>query len=167
VTPSFHQDEILKLPGYEGRIRQVAVDGLGREPPTLLLSNKLTEKGRGLLVRDAGRNWVEDALGTSVNFFHLDCLSSEVRLNVDVDVALTVLANGCYQWLGRHLRGVDKAAPKQLYRKFVETGGTVEVESQRIVVRFDKRCHNPNPARRGPGPGRSSDPLAGRPSYRI
>ena len=28
-------------------------------------------------------------------------------------------------------------------RKFVETGGQVEVQSDRIVVRFDKRSHNP------------------------
>jgi hypothetical protein len=39
-------------------------------------------------------------LGISVNFFHLDCLASEVRLNVDLDVALTVLANGCYSAAG-------------------------------------------------------------------
>jgi hypothetical protein len=44
---------------------------------------------------------VEDALGISVNFFHLDCLASEVRLNVDLDVALTVIAHGCYRWLTR------------------------------------------------------------------
>jgi hypothetical protein len=136
-------DERIRLPGYEGTIRQLAVDGLGREQPTLLLSNNLTESGRALLVRYAGRNRIEDGLGTSINFFHLDCLSSEVRLNVDVDVALTVLANGCYRWLGRHLHGFDKAGPKQLYRKFVETAGTVEVQSQCVVVRFDKRSHNP------------------------
>jgi hypothetical protein len=66
---------------------------------------------------------VEDGLGISVNFFHLDCLASEVRLNVDLDATLTVLANGCYRWLARRLRGYEKAAPKQLYRRFVETGG--------------------------------------------
>ena len=85
-----------------------------------------------MIIRYAGRNRVEDGLGTSVNFFHLDCLASEVRLNVDLDVALTVLANGCYRWLAQQLHGFDKAAPKQLYRKFVETGGAVEVRSDRI-----------------------------------
>ncbi len=30
--------------------------------------------------RYAGRNRIEDGLGISVNFFHLDCLASEVRL---------------------------------------------------------------------------------------
>src|SRR5439155_50359 len=136
-------DEQIKLPGYEGPIRQLAVDGLGRDRPTLFLSNDLSETARSLIIRYAGRNRVEDGLGTSVNFFHLDCLASEVRLNVDLDVAMTVLANGCYRWLGRQLRGFEKAAPKQLYRRFVETAGTVVVEANRIVVQFDRRCHNP------------------------
>ncbi len=92
----------------------------------------------------ARRNGIEDGLGTNVNFFHLDCLSSEVRLNVDLDVTLTVIANGCYCWLARQLKGFDKAKPKQLYRKFVETAGQIEVVSpRRLRVRFDRRSHNP------------------------
>jgi hypothetical protein len=136
-------DETIRLPGYEGTIRQLAVDGLGREQPTLFLSNNVAETARSLIIRYAGRNAVEDGLGAGVNFFHLDCLASEVRLNVDLDVALTVLAHGCYRWLAHQLHGFDKSAPKQVYRKFVETGGRVEVRSDRILVRFDKRSHNP------------------------
>jgi hypothetical protein len=30
-----------------------------------------------------------------------------------------------------------------LYRRFVETAGVVEVEADRVVVRFDRRSHNP------------------------
>ena len=120
-------EETIRLRGYDEGIRQVAVDGLGREQPTLMLSNDRDETARSLVVRYAGRNRVEDGLGQSVNFFHLDCLASEVQLNVDLDVALTVLANGCYRWLGRQLQAFDKAAAKQLYRKFVETAGVVEV----------------------------------------
>ena len=78
-----------------------------------------------------------------MNGLHLDCLASEVRLNVDLDVALTVLANGCYRWLASRLHGFNKAKPKQLFRRFVETGGIVEVQAERIVVHFEKRCHNP------------------------
>jgi hypothetical protein len=66
-----------------------------------------------------------------------------VRLNVDLDATLTVIANGCYRWLATQLRGFDKAAPKQLYRRFVETGGTVRIENDQIVVTFDRRSHNP------------------------
>jgi hypothetical protein len=136
-------DERVRLPGYEGAVRQVAVDGLGNEQPTLLLANHPEETARGLVIRYAGRNRMEDGLGQAVNFFHLDCLASEVRLNVDLDAALTVLAQGCYRWLGKQLKGSEKAAPKQLYRRFVETGGVVEVEADRVVVRLDRRSHNP------------------------
>jgi hypothetical protein len=148
-TPKrYHQhvrtiDERVHLPGYQGTLRQVAVDGLGKEQPTLLLSNNTQETARQLVIRYAGRNRVEDGLGSCVNFFHLDCLASEVRLNVDLDVALTVLAQGCYRWLGKQLKGFEKVAPKQLYRRFVETAGLVEVEAERLVVRFDRRSHNP------------------------
>jgi hypothetical protein len=30
-----------------------------------------------------------------------------------------------------------------LYRRFVETSGLVEVEEGRVVVRFERRSHNP------------------------
>jgi hypothetical protein len=136
-------DERVRLPGYSGLARQVAVDGLGNDRPTLLLSNNTDETARNLVIRYAGRNRVEDGLGTSVNFFHLDCLASEVRLNVDLDCALTVLANGCYRWLGKQLKGYEKAQPKQLYRAFVETGGVVEVGPERVTVTLDRRSHNP------------------------
>ena len=86
---------------------------------------------------------MEDGLGISVNFFHLDCLASEVRLNVDLDATLTVLANGCYRWLGKQLRGYEKAAPKQLYRLFVATQGFIEVTPDELIVRFERRSHNP------------------------
>jgi len=136
-------DEIVKLRGYEGPIRQLATMGLGREKPTLFLTNHLEETARNVIIRYAGRNRVEDGLGISVNFFHLDCLASEVRLNVDLDATMTVLANGCYRWLGKQLRGYEKAAPKQLYRRFVETGGVIKITDDAIIVRFDKRSHNP------------------------
>src|SRR5262249_55649737 len=85
-----YADEEVRLRGYEGTIRQVAFDGLGKEQPTLLLSNNKEQTARQLLIRYAGRNRVEGGLGDCVNFFHLDCLASEVRLSVDLDAALTV-----------------------------------------------------------------------------
>jgi hypothetical protein len=136
-------DESVRLRGYDGCVRQVAVDGLGHEQPTLLLSNNEEETARNLIIRYASRNGVEDGLGQCVNFFHLNCLSSEVRLNVDVDTAMTVVAQGCYRWLGKQLKGHDRSTAKQLFRTFVETGGVVEVLEDRLVVQLDRRCHNP------------------------
>lgn len=137
-------DELVKLDDYDGSARQVAVTGLGREQPTLFLTNNFEVSPRELVTNYARRNGVEDALGSSVNFFHLDCLSSEVRLNVDLDTVLTVLANGCYRWLASQLHGFEQSKPKALYRKFVETSGAIEIESGgRVVVYLNRRSHNP------------------------
>lgn len=136
-------DESIFLKDYGGTLRQVAVGGLGREQFTLFLSNNHDITARNLVLRYAGRNGVEDDLGISVNFFHLDCLTSQVRLNVDLDVALTVLANGCYRWLASKLKGFDKSKPKDLYRKFVQTAGRVDITADQVAVHFDRRAHNP------------------------
>lgn len=137
-------EDLVTLPDYQGMVRQIAVTGLGREEPTLFLTNHVEVRPRQLIINYARRNGIEDGLGTNVNFFHLDCLSSEVRLNVDLDVTLTVIANGCYCWLAHQLKGFEQAKPKQLYRKFIETGGLVEVTpGRRLLVTFDRRSHNP------------------------
>ncbi len=137
-------DEVVRMPGYAGQIRQIAVTDLGRQQPTLFLTNNTESTVRELVINYARRNGIEDALGSSVNFFHQDCLSSEVRLNVDLDTVLTVLANGCYRWLASQLHGCDLSKPKCVYRKFVETSGAVEIETgNRIVVYLDRRSHNP------------------------
>jgi hypothetical protein len=136
-------DETVTVADYDGSLRQVAVAGLGRERYTLFLSNNRAVTARDVVLRYSRRNGVEDDLGVSVNFFHLDCLASEVRLNVDLDVMLTVIANGCYRWLARQLHGFAKAKPKDIYRKFVETAGRVELTPDQLVVHFDRRSHNP------------------------
>jgi hypothetical protein len=137
-------DERVQLNGYEGTLRQIAVTGLGRERPTLFLANHPDASPRQMIMKYARRNGIEDGLGTNVNFFHMDNLSSEVRLNVDLDVTLTVIANSCYRWLASKLKGFDHAKPKQLFRKFIETSGEIEVMPNRILrVTFDRRSHNP------------------------
>jgi hypothetical protein len=136
-------DESVKVRDYPERLRQVAVAGLGRDEPTLCLSNNFEVTAREVITRYVKRNGVEDALGISVNFFHLDCLASEVRLNVDLDVALMVIAHGCYRWLASRLPGYEKVKPKQAYQRLVGTGGVVEIQGDRLLVRFDKRAHNP------------------------
>jgi hypothetical protein len=137
-------EESIEVRDYEGTLRQIAVMGLGREDPTLFLTNNREALVRAMIMNYARRNRIEDGLGTNVNFFHLDCLASEVRLNVDLDVTLTVIANGCYRWLAHQLKGFEKAKPKQLYRKFIETGGQIEVvPGRKLLITFDRRSHNP------------------------
>jgi hypothetical protein len=136
-------EQTIRVADYEGKMRQIAVTGLGRDQPTLFLTNNFAETPRQLIARYTNRNGIEDSLGSSVDFFHLDCLASEVPLNADLDAALTVLANGCYRWLASELHGFTKAKPKRLCRKIIETGGTVRITEKQIHVHFQKRAYNP------------------------
>jgi hypothetical protein len=120
------------------------VTGLGREQPTLFLANHPDASPRQMIMNYARRNGIEDSLGTNVNFFHMDNLSSEVRLNVDLDVTLTVIANSCYRWLASKLKGYDNVKPKLLSRNFIETSGMIEiVDGGDLRIIFDRRYHNP------------------------
>jgi hypothetical protein len=159
-------EELVSLPAYQGVVRQIAVTGLGHEEPTLFLTNHFEVRPRQAIMNYARRNGIEDGLGTNVNFFHLDCLASEVRLNVDLDVTLTVIANGCYRWLAHQLKGFEHAKPKQLYRKFIETGGQIEVApNRRLLITFDRRSHNP--ILREAGLDQDSPPIPWLRNYRV
>jgi transposase len=138
-------DEIVELPEYEGEVRQLVVKGLGREKPTFLLTNDLPEPlpARQVIMDYAARNRVEHNLGEKITFFHMDCLASEVRLNVDFDLTLTVCAHLLYQCFARRLKGFETATPASLYRKFINTPGRVEIAQRELNLIFDKRSHNP------------------------
>jgi hypothetical protein len=79
-------DEQTRLSGYQGTVRQIIVSGLGREEPTFFLTNDRPERqtARQVVQDYARRNLVENGLGEQITFFHLDCLSSDVRLNVAI-----------------------------------------------------------------------------------
>jgi hypothetical protein len=138
-------DEWIALHGYDDAVRQLIVKGLGHESPTFFLTNDRPQPqtAREVIQTYASRNHVENQLGEQITFFHLDCLCSDVRLNVDFDLTLTVLADLLYRGLAERLKGFAQAGPSRLYRKFVDTLGTVEITAKGLVVRLDKRAHTP------------------------
>ena len=138
-------DELVRLDGYEGDLRQLIVTGLGHESPTFFLTNDRpqSQTAREVIQTYASRNHVENQLGEQITFFHLDCLCSDVRLNVDFDLTLTVLADLLYRNLANCLKGFARAGPSRLFRKIVDTPGTIEMTAKGIIVRLNKRAHNP------------------------
>lgn len=136
-------DSKVMLTDYNGHCRQVAVKGLGRAAPTLFITNNEDISGREVVMRYTNRNSIENDIGINVNFFHMDCLASEVRLNVNLDLVTTVIANNCYRWLANTLKGCEKMEPKQLFRKFVDTPGMLSFPPNKVCVTFDRRSHNP------------------------
>jgi transposase len=138
-------DEWVQLDGYDGAVRQLIVTGLGHESPTFFLTNDLPQRqtAREAIQTYASRNHVENHLGEQITFFHLDCLCSDVRLNVDFDLTLTVLADLLYRKLAERLKGFGRTGPSKLYRKFVDSSGDVEITGKAVIVRLSKRAHNP------------------------
>jgi transposase len=138
-------EEWVELDDYEGAVRQLIVTGLGHESPTFFLTNDYpqVQTAREVIRTYASRNHVENHLGEQITFFHLDCLCSDVRLNVDFDLTLTVLADLLYRRLAERLKGFTRTGPARLFGKFVDTAGMIEITANEIIVHLSKRAHNP------------------------
>lgn len=134
-------DEMIKLTNYPGKIRQIAATDLGREEPTFLLTNDTYRGPAALLTRYARRALIENSIGEQVHFFHVDALSSDVRINVDMDVVLSVIASGCYRWFANQLKGFEKATAKRIWNTFLDRPGKVKLMDNDVVLsirRFSK-----------------------------
>jgi hypothetical protein len=125
-------------------LRQVTVIELGHEEPTVLLTNDLEATCATLVTRSAQRLLIEEGIAAAVPFFHLDALSSLVGLKVAFDVPITLMASGLYRLLAERIgRGYTKAQAKTLSRQLLDVGASVEVGDSQVVVKLDKRAHNP------------------------
>lgn len=137
-------DEKIFLTDYDGPIRQLCVEDLGHEEPTILLTNQLKRSPRKLIGRYAQRMVIENHLADAIDFFHMDALSSAVAMKVNCDLQLTLMASSLYRLLGSRLgNGYQKAKSRHLYRDFVDATAQVSIGDKEIVVAFQKRAHNP------------------------
>ena len=136
-------DQRVTIKGYEGALRQLLIKDLGHDEATVLLTNDLTSSLKKIITRYAQRMLIENGLADSVDFFHLDALSSAVALNVDFDVLLTVIASGIYRLLAKSLRGHERTQARQVFRRFLDTPARVLVRPDEVVVRLARRAHNP------------------------
>src|SRR5260370_14285298 len=86
----------------------------------------------------------ENGTSAAVQFFHLDALSSMVGLKVDFDLQITLMASALYRRLADHVGGIYRQAQaKKLFNNLLDVSATVAIESDRVLVTFDKRAHNP------------------------
>jgi len=137
-------DQRVALPGYAGTLRQLSVIDLGHEEPTLLLTNHLKLSPAVLVTRYAQRMLIENKISEAIQFFHLDALSSMVGLKVDFDLQLTLMASSLYRLMAQKIgREYERAQPKTIFRNLLDLSATVSIEPTRIVVRLDKRAHDP------------------------
>jgi transposase len=137
-------DQRIKLPGYDGLVRQLIVTGLGHEEPTFLLTNQLGRSAPKLIGRYAQRMLIENNIEDGIDFFHMDALSSAVAMKVNCDLQLTLMASSLYRLLACRLgNGYDKAKSRHLFADVVDAAAVVQIGPKDIEVRFHKRSHNP------------------------
>jgi hypothetical protein len=137
-------DEYVTLKGYEGLLRQLTVIDLGHEEPTVLLTNNCKIGQAPLITRYAQRMLIENNISESIQFFHMDALSSMVGLKVDFDLQLTLMAGSLYRLMAQRIgREYEHAQPKTIFRNLLDLSARVEIETTRVIVTFDKRAHNP------------------------
>jgi len=139
-TALYHEAPVT----INGRVfRQLAVQ-LGRDQPTLILTNqhKLTPKQ---LIERYGQRWgIENQLAEQIRAFHLDSLTSQVPLAVDFDVALTVLADIIYRRFAKGLHTAYRNQTPDTIRDYLIDGiGELRFTPDNIQVALRRRTHTP------------------------
>ena len=137
-------DERIRLNGYDGPLRQLSILDLGHEEPTILLTNQMKRSPATLIERYARRMIIENGIADTIDFFHMDALSSAVAMKVNCDLVLTLMASSLYRLLGSKVgNGYARATSRHIFRDLVQATAQVTVGQRDITVRFQKRAHNP------------------------
>jgi transposase len=142
--PKVHEDKAVKLTSYPGTARQLVVTGLGRDAPTVIITNDHNMTTRNLVTQYARRMTIEQRLAEIITAFCADALSSTVNLNVDLDIMLCVLAQALLAAFRARLgAGYHAATPDTLQRRFLDSSGTISVNDDQVTVRIDRRAYSP------------------------
>jgi hypothetical protein len=137
-------DRRITLHDYDGPLRQLTITELGHEQPTLLLTNQLTRSAAHLIGRYAQRMLIENNIEDGIDFFHMDALSSAVAMKVNCDLQLTLMASSLYRLLAVRIgNGYESAKSRHLFRDFIDASAGVTIAEGEVVVKFQRRAHNP------------------------
>jgi hypothetical protein len=141
--PRVHEDPAATLTSYPGTVRQLVVTGLGREQPTVIITNDNDLTARAIITQYARRMTIEQRLAEIIRAFCADALSSTVNLNVDLDVVLAVLAQALTAALRARLPGYATVTPDTIQRRFLETPGQIITDGNAVTVRLERRAFSP------------------------
>ncbi len=138
---TYHEDTVTI---EKHAFRQIAVNGLGRDQATLILTNQHQPTVKQLIERYGQRWGIENQLAEQIRAFHLDSLCSQVPLAVDFDVALTVLADLTYR---RFARGLNPAyhhqTPDSIRSHLIDATGELHFTPGHVEVQLARRAHTP------------------------
>ncbi len=143
TKPKVHESAAVKLTGYPGTVRQFIIIGLGRDTPTVIITNDQDTTTKHLIQRYARRMTIEQRLAEIIRAFHADALSSTVNLNVDLDITLCVLAQALLAALRQRLPGYATVTPDTLQRRFLDTPGQIINHGDTVTIKLTRRAYSP------------------------
>jgi len=137
-------DRRITLKDYDGPLRQLTIAELGHEDPTLLLTNQLKRSASHLIGRYAQRMLIENNIEDGIDFFHMDALSSAVAMKVNCDLQLTLMASSLYRLLAVRVgNGYETVKSRHLFLDLIDAAADITITEAQVVVKFQKRAHNP------------------------
>src|SRR6266851_342818 len=142
--PRVHESQAVKLTSYTRTVRQLIITGLGRDAPTVIITNDQQITTKALIEHYARRMTIEQRLAEIIQAFCADALSSAVNLNVDLGIVLCVLAQALTAAFRARLGpGYAAATPDTLQRRFLDTAGTITTDGDTTTVIISRRAYSP------------------------
>jgi len=137
-------DQIVTMRDYKGKIRQIAVQGLGHDRIIFLITNQMDIAASTIIDRYARRMIIENVISDAIDFFHMDALSATVPMKIHVDVQLTIIASLLYRLLGLRVgERWETAETRTIYKELIPKQSRITITEKEILVTFYKRAHNP------------------------
>ncbi|MBU2483221.1 MAG: transposase [Proteobacteria bacterium] len=138
-----YAEQKVKIRDYRTEIRELYVRGNGRELPMRLFTNDFTDTSKNIITCYTKRWRIENNIQENIDFFNLNALQSSVIVQVNFDIAMTLIANTLYKLLAQNTKWFNDAKPKTISRNFVNIQTTVVIDENEIKVCFDKSSYIP------------------------
>ena len=119
-------------------LRQIFLKGNSIKPATII-TNDFNLKASDVIRKYAQRWLVENDISEQIHFFHLNRNSSGIVVKVDFDLTMTMLAHNLYRLLAAELPGYSHNRAQTIYDKFIDNYGEVIVNTDKIIVKMNRK----------------------------
>ena len=133
----------VKIRDYPELLKEIIVKGNGRELPMRLITNDFDTKEKDILQKYAKRWRIENNIQENVDFFSLNALASPVIVQVDFDIAMTLIANTLFKIIAQKTKWLSNAKPKTIARNIIDNKADIMINEDKVTVTFANRTYNP------------------------
>ena len=138
--PLVHEDPAVTLTSYPGTVRQLVVTGLGRDEPTVIITNDDAIATRALITQYARRMTIEQRLAEIIRSFCADACPAP---SASTSTWTSCSPSSPRRSPPRCAPGYATATPDTIQRRFLETPGQIITTPDAVTIRLDRRAFSP------------------------